>query len=66
VRTHDDAGVAGLLRTVLDTKPIEGDTSSVRTFAAETGISESVVQRYVSLFGVQPHRTKSFTLSTDP
>jgi transposase len=65
-RTHDDERVAGLLRTVLETKPLEGDAWSVRTLAAETGISKSVVQRYLSLFGVQPHRTKSFTLSTDP
>ena len=66
VRTHDDERVACLLRTVLETKPVEGDTWSVRTLAADTGISKSMVQRYLSLFGVQPHRTKSFTLSTDP
>ena len=34
--------------------------------ADETGISKSTVQRYFSLFGVQPHRTTSFKLSTDP
>lgn len=32
----------------------------------ETGISKSTVQRYLHLFGVQPHRSKSFKLSTDP
>jgi putative transposase len=33
---------------------------------ANTGLSKSTVQRYLSLFGVQPHRSKSFKLSTDP
>jgi hypothetical protein len=34
--------------------------------AAHTGISKSTVARYFALFGLQPHRTKSFKLSTDP
>lgn len=39
---------------------------SVRSAAAQTGISKSSVARSLSLFGVQPHRSKSFKLSTDP
>lgn len=66
-RTYDDDRVATLLRTVLQSTPTDGSTHwSVRTVAAETGISKSTVQRYFTLFGVQPHRTKGFTLSTDP
>jgi len=38
----------------------------VRTLAEDTGISKSTVQRYLSLFGVQPHRARSFKLSNDP
>lgn len=38
----------------------------MRAAAQETGISKSSVARYFALFGVQPHRTKSFKLSTDP
>jgi putative transposase len=38
----------------------------VRDLEAATGISKTSVQRYLSLFGVQPHRTRSFKLSTDP
>jgi putative transposase len=34
--------------------------------AEETGISKSTVARYFTLFGLQPHRRKSFKLSTDP
>lgn len=65
-RTHDDDRVAALLRTVLASKPKGATHWSVRTVAAKTGISKSTVARYFALFGVQPHRTTSFTLSTDP
>jgi transposase len=65
-RTHDEDEVAHLLRTVLKTKPTNATQWSVRSVAAKTGISKSTVQRYLALFGVQPHRTKSFVLSTDP
>lgn len=65
-RTHDDDRVATLLRTVLASKPKAGTHWSVRAVAKQAGISKSTVQRYLALFGVQPHRTKSFTLSTDP
>jgi putative transposase len=43
-----------------------GDQWTVRSAAAKTGISKSSVARYFALFGVQPHRSKSFKLSTDP
>ena len=65
-RTHDDDAVATLLRTVLRTKPKDATHWSVRTVAAETGISKSTVQRYFALFGVPPHRSTTFKLSTDP
>jgi putative transposase len=65
-RKHDDEKVAGLLRTVLESAPTQGTHWSVRTAAEVTGISKSAVQRYFRVFGIQPHRTKSFKLSTDP
>lgn len=66
-RTIDDERVAHLIKTTLHTKPANGSTHwSVRTVAAETGISKTSVQRYFQLFGLQPHRTDSFKLSTDP
>jgi len=64
--THEDDEVARLVRTVLKTRPREATHWSMRTVADETGISKSTVQRYFTLFGVQPHRSKSFKLSTDP
>ena len=65
-RTHDDDRVAALLRTVLASKPRAGTHWSVRAVAQQTGIAKSTVARYFALFGVQPHRARSFTLSTDP
>jgi putative transposase len=66
-RTIDDERVAQLIKTTLHTKPADGSTHwSVRTVAAETGISKTSVQRYFQLFGLQPHRTEGFKLSTDP
>ena len=57
----DDERVARLIKTTLHTKPADGSTHwSVRTAAAETGISKSSVARYFQLFGLQPHRTEGF------
>ena len=56
-----------MIKTTLHTKPANGSTHwSVRTVAAETGISKSSVARYFPLFGLQPHRTEGFKLSNDP
>ena len=66
-RTIDDERVAQLIKTTLHTKPADGSTHwSVRTVAAETGISKTSVQRYFQLFGLQPHRSETFKLSNDP
>jgi transposase len=65
-RKHSDDQVAALLQTVLQSKPEVVTHWTVRSAAAKTGISKSSVARYFALFGVQPHRSKSFKLSTDP
>lgn len=66
-RTVDDERVARLINTTLYRQPTDGSTHwSIRTLAAETGISGTSVHRYINLFGLQPHRSKSFKLSTDP
>ena len=65
-RTIDDERVAGLIQKTLHQKPKDGSTHwSVRRAAAETGISKTSVHRYLQLFGLKPHRTESFKLSTD-
>src|ERR1017187_3329228 len=65
-RTHTEEDIAVLLNAALTRRPKAATHWSVRDLADETGISKSTVQRYLALFGVQPHRSKSFKLSTDP
>lgn len=65
-RTIDDERVAQLIKTTLHTRPADGSTHwSVRTAAAETGISKTSVQRYFQLVGLQPHRSGSFGRGRD-
>ena len=65
-RSYYDQQVAALMRRVLQSRPPNATHWSVRSAAAASGISKSTVARYFALFGVQPHRSKSFKLSTDP
>jgi transposase len=65
-RTYGDERVARLINQVLRSKPANATHWSVRGVAAHTGISKTTVARYFALFGLQPHRSKSFKLSTDP
>lgn len=65
-RSFDDEQVATLMRKVLRSRPPHATHWSVRSAAKDTGISKSTVARYFALFGLQPHRRKSFKLSTDP
>jgi putative transposase len=65
-RTHDDDRIAALINKALKAKPKAATHWTVRSLSAETGISKSAVHRYIGLFGLQPHRTKSFKISTDP
>lgn len=66
-RSIEDERLAELINKTLHTKPADGTTHwSVRSVAAETGISKTSVHRYFQMFGLQPHRQESFKLSTDP
>ena len=65
-RSYSDEQVAALMRKVLRTRPPNATHWSVRSAAAASGISKSTIARYFALFGVRPHRSKSFKLSTDP
>jgi putative transposase len=65
-RAIEDEAVAELVRRTLATKPTAGTHWTVRAMAAETELSKSAVHRFFKLFGLQPHRTRSFRLSTDP
>jgi putative transposase len=58
--------VAGLLNKVLQSRPKHATHWTLRHVAIETGVPKSTVHRFFQLFGLQPHRSKSFKLSNDP
>ncbi len=65
-RSIDDDKIAALLKRTLSRKPAGGTHWSVRQAAQQSGISKSTVHRVFQAFALQPHRTRSFKLSTDP
>jgi hypothetical protein len=65
-RAHDDEVAAELLAKFVHEKPDGRTHGSVRSPAAQIGTSKSSVARYLSLFGMQSHCSKSFKLPTDP
>src|SRR5215831_15868959 len=65
-RSIDDDQIAALLKRTLARKPTASTHWSIRQAAQASGISRSTVHRLFQTFGLQPHRTRSFKLSTDP
>ena len=65
-RSYDDERVAGLINRALREKPRNANAWSVRRMAEAENVSKSTVQRWFSLFGIKPHRSKTFKLSSDP
>jgi putative transposase len=65
-RSIDDERIAALLKRTLSRKPAAATQWSVRQAAQASGISKSTVHRLFQTFGLQPHRSRSFKLSTDP
>jgi putative transposase len=65
-RSIADEQIAILLKRTLSRKPANRTHWSIRQAAQASGISRSTVHRVFQTFGVQPHRTRSFKLSTNP
>lgn len=65
-RSTGEEQIAKLINTALKARPKGKTHWSRRSLAEVTGLSTTTVHRYLTLFGVQPHRTRSFKLSTDP
>jgi putative transposase len=65
-RTIADDQIASLLKRTLARKPTDGTHWTVRLAAEASGISKSTVHRLFQAFALQPHRSRSFKLSTDP
>ena len=50
----------------LETTPADATHWSTRSMAARTGLSQSAISRIWRAFALQPHRTETFKLSSDP
>jgi transposase len=66
VRTITDAHVEAVITTTLETTPPNATHWSTRGLARALGMSQSAVSRIWHAFGLEPHRTETFKLSTDP
>src|SRR4051812_29629407 len=65
-RTITDAQMEALIVKTLESTPRDATHWSARSTAAATGLSRATVGRIWCAFGLQPHRTETFKLSTDP
>lgn len=58
--------IAEVVRMTLEEKPPDATHWSLRSMAAASGISRSSVNTIWRAFNLQPHRSETFKLSTDP
>jgi hypothetical protein len=65
-KTITDQQVAEVVRMTLEEKPPGATHWSLRSMAAASGISRSSVNTIWRAFNLQPHRSETFKLSTDP
>jgi len=65
-RKVSDADVERVLTLTLETTPRDATHWSTRSMSTESGFSRNTVHRIWQAFGLQPHRTEAFKLSSDP
>lgn len=65
-RSIDDDAVAAVIERTLQSTPKDATHWSIRSMAAATGHSHTTIRRMWNAFGLQPHRTETFKLSSDP
>jgi transposase len=65
-RTITDAQVERVIVTTLEQAPKDATHWSTRGLARQLGMSQSAVSRIWRAFGLKPHLTEAFKLSTDP
>jgi len=65
-RTIRDEQVEKVITKTLETKPEHATHWSTRGMAKATGLSQTANSRIWRAFNLQPHRTETFKLSTDP
>jgi len=65
-RTVSDAQIAEVIGRTLNSTPKDATHWSIRSMAAEAGLSHTTIRRIWGAFGLQPHRSETFKLSSDP
>jgi transposase len=65
-RRISDEKVQEVITATLETKPAQATHWSTRHMSQRCGLSRQAVSRIWRAFGLKPHRSESFTLSTDP
>jgi transposase len=65
-RLISDSQVEAVIVKTLEEQPRDATHWSTRSMAKSTGMSQSAISRIWRAFGLQPHRTETFKLSTDP
>jgi transposase len=65
-RALSDAQVEDVIARTLESKPEAATHWSTRSMARATGLSQSAIVRIWHAFGLKPHLTETFKLSTDP
>jgi transposase len=65
-RTIADEDVERVVTMTLESTPRDATHWSTRSMAKAAGLTQSAVSRIWRAFALQPHRTETFKLSTDP
>ena len=65
-RSIEDDQVAAVIERTLATTPRDATHWSIRSMAKQTGLSHTTIRRIWTAFGLQPHRSETFKLSSDP
>jgi transposase len=65
-RKIGDDRIEAIITKTLEEKPVNATHWSTRGMAKASGVSTSSVQRIWRAFSLQPHRSETFKLSTDP
>jgi transposase len=65
-RQINDAQVRRVVTMTLESRPEDATHWSTRSMAKRVGLSQNAIVRIWRAFGLQPHRSETFKLSTDP
>jgi transposase len=65
-RTIHDDQIAAVIERTLRSIPTDATHWSIRSMATVTGFSHTTIRRIWTAFGLQPHRSQTFKLSSDP